>query len=90
MSKGDLGLQITTDKCQCSSLLEGYSGKCPSPPVSSCCDCDKDLVSYHECDVNLYTAQGLHNVERLHFDALTCCTSMLSIGKNTKEVSVSN
>lgn len=45
-----------------------------APPVSTCYDCDEDLVAYHECAVNLYTAQGVRNVRKI---TLHCTHNLL-------------
>ena len=54
---------------QCPSLIETFKYVTPvtvlAPPVSTCYDCDEDLVAYHECDVNLYTDQGVRNVQKI-------------------------
>ena len=43
-----------------------------APPVSTRYDCDEDLVAYHECDVNLYTAQGVRNVRKITLRCTHC------------------
>ena len=62
----------------CPSLLETFKDNnftpvtVLAPPVSTCYDCDEDLVVYHECDVHLYTAQGVHNVRKITLRCTRC------------------
>ena len=56
---------------QCPSLLETFKTievnplKVLAPPVSTCYNCDQNLLAYHECDVSLYDVQGVHNVRKI-------------------------
>ena len=62
----------------CPSLLETFKDNnftpvtVLAPPVSTCYDCDEDLVAYHECAVNLYTAQGVRNVRKITLRCTRC------------------
>lgn len=63
---------------QCPSLLETFKCikvnpvKVLAPPVSTCYNCDQDLVAYHECDVSLYDAQGVHNIRKITLRCTHC------------------
>ena len=43
-----------------------------APPVAECSNCGKGLVSYHSCNVKLYTLNGLQDGVKMTLRCLDC------------------
>ena len=46
-----------------------------SPPVKQCTTCTSNLIENHHCRVKLYTLVGMHEVEKVTLQCITCKTS---------------
>ena len=63
---------------QCSTLLQALNSMplnphVLAPPVKSCYGCGSGLVSYHSCNVKVYTVNGIFHAHKYTLRCKECC-----------------